>query len=158
MEFINQYTLSDIIKSGLLLAAIFGIYFTYRQIKYSNKTQKATFFKELYLEFYSDENIKKAYYNIEYGKFEYDVNFHNSEQEKSLDQLLSLADLICYLRSKGLLSVDEMKSFEYRIHRICINENVLRYLDFLNLYFKLNNPGFIPFPNLKTYIDFSVID
>jgi hypothetical protein len=131
-------TVADLIQIGLLIAAIFTICLTFIQIRKGNKTQKATFFKELYMTLFSDSNIRDAYYKLEYGKFIYDTKFHGSADEKSFDQLLSFIDLICELYYQNVITEKEMNFFKYEITRIFKNTNVTRYLEFLKGFYKYN--------------------
>lgn len=97
-------TVSDLINSVLLVVAIIGIFITYRQMKEGYKTQKASFFKDLYLTMWSDREIRDTYYDIEYNKIIYNINFHGSTDEKRLDHLLCFTDLICELYSQRVIT------------------------------------------------------
>ena len=41
--------------------------------------------------------MMEIYYKIEYGEFEYDENFHQSDEEKKLDKLLGFFENIAKL-------------------------------------------------------------
>src|SRR5690349_8360586 len=104
LDFQNTYSIADIINAFLLGVTSIGIIFTFLQIRAARKTQKATFFKELYSTMFSDNDIRQVYYQIEYDEFVYDKNFHGSENEKLLDRLLSFADLVCDLYAQKVIS------------------------------------------------------
>lgn len=150
IDWTKSLTIADLIQIGLLIAAIFTICLTFFQIKKGNKTQKATFFKELYLTLFSNSDMRNAYYNLEYGEFIYNDDFHGSEEEKSLDQLLSFIDLICELYYQNVITEQEMKFFKYEITRIFSNENLNKYLTFLESFYK-HNTDTKPFQSFIKY-------
>jgi hypothetical protein len=152
-QFENIYSIADLINIGLLFVAIIGIFLTYRQIKESHKTQKATFFKDLYSTMFSDQDIRNAYYQIEYGEFDYGVDFHGSENEKGFDRLLSFIDLICDLYDQGIITHHEMSFFKYEFTRIYFNDNVQRYLKFLTNFYAQVGTGTKPFPSFVAYCE-----
>ena len=131
LQFKNTISISDLINTFLLIVGVIGIFLAYRQIKDGYKTQKATFFKDLYSTMFSDPDIRTAYYQIEYDKFIYDDNFHGSQNEKHLDRLLSFVDLVCDLYNQKMITKHEMQFFKYEFLRVYQNENVRGYLDFL---------------------------
>mgnify|MGYP001586538931 CR=1 len=149
----NTVSIADIMNAALLIVAIIGIFFTYRQIKGSYKTQKATFFKELYSTMFSDKDIRDAYYQIEYGKFVYDDDFHGSEYEKLFDRLLSFVDLVCDLYRQGIITDHEMSFFKYEFKRIYQNKNVQNYLVFLRDFYQAEVSGTEPFKSFISYCE-----
>ncbi len=124
-------SVSQIISTLLLLVAVIGIMFTYQQMRQNHKIQKANFFKELYTTMFADEDVRAAAYMIEYDKFVYNEAFHGSPQEKSVDRLLSFADLVCDLYAQKLFSAHEMDFFNYEFVQIYKNANIQHYLDYL---------------------------
>jgi hypothetical protein len=126
-----QYTISlaDIINGFLLVVATIGIFLTLYQIKQSNKTRRATFFKELYSTMYSDSDVTQGYYLIDHGKFKYSDSFHHSDEEKPIDRLLTFIDLLCYLRKQDLITESEIRYFEYELTRVYQNKEIQRYLE-----------------------------
>jgi len=153
LQFQNTYSIADLINAGLLLAAIGGIFLTYRQIKESHKTQKATFFKDLYSTMFADRDIREAYYQIEYNEFVYDLKFHGSDNEKLIDRLLSFIDLVCDLYAQRIISEHEMSFFRYEFTRIYDNDNVRRYLSFLESFYNQVGAGTRPFPSYVAYCE-----
>jgi len=147
----SQFSIADIVNCGLLLVAIIGIFLTLKQIKNANLTQKATFFKELYSDFFSDPDIRNAYYKIEYNKFKYNSKFHGSKDEIEVDRLLSFVDLICNLYIKGILSNQEMESFKYEFLRIHNNISYQSYMNILERFYELNKIKIKPFVHFQNY-------
>ncbi len=151
MQSDNTVSIADIINAILLIVAVIGIYFTYREAKQTRKTQKASFFKDLYSTMYSDPDIRKAYYQIEYGEFTYSDSFHGSKMGRLIDRLLSFADLVCYLYDQKMLIEDEMVFFKYEFIRIYTDTNIKNYLKFLEDFYQKNKAGTKPFPSYVSY-------
>ena len=134
-QFQNNISVADIINMFLLLVAVIGVFLTYLQTRQAYKIQKTTFFKDLYSMMFSDQDIRKAYQMIEYNKFVYGEEFHNSIEEHLIDRLLSFTDLVCYLHNQKMLTDYEMDFFKYEYLRVYENINIQKYLSFLeNLY------------------------
>jgi hypothetical protein len=153
LQFQNSITVADIINTLLLLAAVVGIFLTYRQIQQTSKTQRATYFKDLYSMMFSDPDIRKAYQQVEYDKFVYDDTFHGSESEHSIDRLLSFADLVCYLYDNKMLTENEMRAFKYELLRVYTNVGIQRYLTFLEQFYFQNRTGTEPFQRFVSYCE-----
>lgn len=149
----TEISVGDIANVLLLIVAIFGIYYTYLQIESNYKTQKASFFKELYSTMYSDPEIIDIYYKIEYDTFNYGPKFHRSPEEKQLDRLLSFLDLICNLYEQKIITDYEMESFRYRIRRVYINHNILSYLKFLEKFYPTTGAETRPFQSFVSYCE-----
>jgi hypothetical protein len=149
----TEVSAGDIANVLLLIAAIIGIYYTNLQMRSNYKTQKASFFKELYSTMYSDPEIIEIYYEIEYDKFNYGPEFHKSDDEKRLDRLLSFLDLICNLYGQKIITDHEMESFRYRIRRIYINHHILSYLKFLENYYPTTGAETRPFQSFVSYCE-----
>jgi hypothetical protein len=151
LQFQKTISIADIINALLLLAAVIGIFLTYRQTRHTYRTQKATFFKDLYSIMFSDPNIRKAYYQIEYDNFIYDSSFHGSKNEQRIDRLLSFADLVCYLYGQKMLTEYEMSFFKYEFVRMYTDKNMQEYLTFLKNFYGENKTGTEPFPTYVAY-------
>jgi hypothetical protein len=145
----NALTWGDIISMGMFIisflgftAALVGIWFTYTQVKQSNKQieqnnklNRAMFLKEFYTTMFTDEDIRKVWYMVEYNRFIYegtdetrDERFHESELEKATDRLLTFVDLLCSLHAREVISDEEMEFFKYEIRQMYTNEDLDRYL------------------------------
>jgi hypothetical protein len=128
-----QYTISltDVL---FLLIAVGGIYLTLQQIRQGYEIQKATFFKELYLTFFDDSEIRQAFYLIDYNQLLYNEDgkgFENSPHEKPIDRLLNFVNLLCELYERKLLTKKEMRFFQYEMIRIWRNSTIQTYLEYL---------------------------
>ena len=150
-DFQNTISIADLINIGLLLTAIAGIFLTYIKIREGYKTQRATFYKDIYTSLYSDPDIRKAFYLIEYDKFVYDENFHGSEIERLIDRLLTFADLVCSLYTKKAITDYEINYFKYEFARVYRNKNIQNYLSFLSEWYGQQKIGTEPFPRYIAY-------
>ncbi len=153
MSFKNEISVGDIVNIALFILALIGLLFTYRQIKENFKTQKATFFKDLYSIMYTDTSIAKAFYALEYGKFKYDNNFHGSDSEGEIDRLLSFANLVCDLYFQQILTEREMRFFKYRFLRIFTNTDIQNYLKFLTPFYSGVDSGTKPYNGFVSYCE-----
>lgn len=151
MEWNSTLSLSDVASSISAFIAVFAIIPAAYQIRKVTHFQQATFFKDLYGIIYSDQVIQKAFYAIEYGDFQYGIEFHGSEEEARIDNLLSHFDLICGLYDDGLLTEKQMKFFNYRLIRVYRNTNITSYLSFLETWSKKNHGADIPYSSFQNY-------
>ena len=152
MEFQKIITVGDVINLALLVTVLIGILFTYLQMRINTKTQRAIFFKELYSTMFTDEVIRSIYYKIEYNQFQYNLEFHSgSEEEKSIDRLLSFADLVSELYFQKVISEKEMSFFEYEFIRIFKNSEIKKYLHYLRQFYEANSCCKKPFERFVKY-------
>jgi hypothetical protein len=140
---------ADKINIALLVAAVVGIALTFWQVRKGARSQRAQFLKELYLTMTADVDIGAAYYQIEYGKFKYDQDFHDSEIERQVDRLLSFADLVAELYLQSAISKREMVFFQYRFRRICEDKEIQAYLTFLSSFYKQVGVGKNPYDSFQ---------
>jgi hypothetical protein len=129
-------TIADAINTALLATAVVGIALTFWQVRRGARTRRVQFLKELYLMLTADPDICSAYYQIEYGKFHYGVDFHESEIESKIDRLLAFADLVAELYLQSQISEKEMIFFQYRFLRIYQDQGIQEYLNFLSTFYE----------------------
>lgn len=144
-------TISDIINSVLLLITGIGVYEAYRQIRQGARAQRATFLIDLYMQLWTDPEVTKAFYEIEYGKFKFDKTFRSSELEPKIDRLLTLIDLVCEMHTQGQITEKEMRLFEYQFNRVVRNQGIQDYLNYLTKFYELNELNHKPFSAFQTY-------
>jgi hypothetical protein len=139
------------IQLGLLIVAIVGIGLTYHRIRLSYKTQKAIFFKEIYLTLRREKELRDIYYKIEYNELQYTPEFHGGPEEGPTDRLLSFFDLICDLYNQRILTKQEMSFFRYDIKRVYQNESVQEYINFLQRWYISIGEEIAPFNSFISY-------
>lgn len=117
---LDSLTAADKINAALLLVTALGVLAAFWQIRGGARAQRATFLKDLYMQLRTDADVRDAFYAIEYGRFEYDSQFHDSPLEPKVDRLLTLIDLVCEMRGQGIMSRREMTFFEYQFGRVAL--------------------------------------
>lgn len=164
--------LALIVSAAALICTAVGIWFTYGQLKQNQKVaeltntqlelnretaeetkkiHQATLLKEFYTTMFSDEEIRKVWYMLEYNQFVYDENFHDSELEKPTDRLLTFIDLLCSLHARGVITAREILYFKYEIHQMYTNEALARYLTHVKNSYAVRVPGIVPYDNYFKY-------
>src|SRR5690242_3461140 len=115
-HFLNTISYADLFNFFLLLVAIIAVVFTYRQIRGNDNTQKAIFFKELYLMMLRDPEVANGFRLVDEERFTYDNDhFKDSwELELTIDSMLVAFDLMCYLYTLGVVSEYEMNIWKYK--------------------------------------------
>jgi hypothetical protein len=140
MGIFSGVNLSDIVLIFSLILAFIGLMLNYFQMKKEFNKQKAEFLNNIFTEFYSDKDIKEAFYLIEYGEFNYDSgNFHGSELEKKIDKLLFYFDKIGKLYKMNVLTMKEISVLEYEMSRVLKNRQIKNYCEFLDKWYQKNN-------------------
>lgn len=124
-------SIADSVNIFLLAAACTGLFLNYLQLKSGEKIQRAIFLKDLYLQMRNDPKITEIYYKIEYGIQIADI-IHGSEYENSVDQMLSIVNLICSLRMRNIFTKNEMYFFDYQFKKIYNNQEIRQYIDTIN--------------------------
>ena len=124
-----------------LASVLYGGILAFLQWRRSAGESKAKFLKSLLEEFYNTE-IVDFFYEIDYGNFTYDEEFHLGPQERITDKALSLASYICYLRETNVVSEVEFKFFQYDIDRLARNREIRKYIHFLLGHAKKNATEF----------------
>lgn len=151
VDVLAKLTPADRVQVGLLLAAVVGIALTYWQVRSNAQTQRALFLKDLYSTLTTDPSVCEAYYLIEYGRFIYEPEFHGSATEPKIDRLLSFADLVCELYSRGIMKKHEMEFFKYRFLRMAQDPGIVGYLAFLTDFYERVGMKERPFHRFVTY-------
>lgn len=121
------------------------------QIRRNTQTQRMIFLKDMYMLLRTDKDVSNIFYDIEYSKFEYTADFHDSEIEKKTDKLLTILDLICEMHYRGSITTNEMSFFNYQIRRVAQNIEIEKYLTFLSSFYKANKIKRKPFSSFLTY-------
>ena len=151
LESLAKVGVPDRIQLGLLMSAVAGIALTFWQVRSNGRTQRGSFLKDLYLTLITDPWICEAYYLVEYNKFTYDSNFHNSPTEQKIDRLLSFADLVCELYFLGIIKRREMEFFKYRFLRLAADSSIQAYLEFLTGFYERVGMKKRPFHSFASY-------
>ena len=125
--------LEIIIRSAATAITAAGFFFGIRQWKKGLAGKRSEYIYSLIEKVRSDEDIREAYYLIEYNNDWYDEHFHeNKSLEPKMDKMLTYFSYVCYLYKVKEISDDEFSFFKYNIEWILMNSGVINYL--YNLY------------------------
>lgn len=143
-------TIPNLINFALLLATTIGVFAAFRQLSNSNKQKRADLIIQLCNQFYQDEDMQQIYYKIEYGRFTYNIEtFHQSEEEKQLDKLLSLFSNIGQLYQMGIVRDRDLEFIKYEIQIIYEDPYIKSYFKTLDYWFKIRQISHLKFQTFR---------
>ncbi len=120
--------------------AAFGLMLTVIQLYRNWKIQKAQFLTTIIKDFFADDGLRRFFYKIDYGKFEFDENkieeFKHSDDERWLDTLLYRYDLLGRLVRMKLLALDDLEFLAFELSRVFNDEEVNKYIKWLESEFE----------------------
>jgi hypothetical protein len=137
LEWNPEIKVGDIL---ILIGFVFttaGLIFAGRGIQQNTRAQRAKFLLEFTERYFSDSDIRRFYYKIDYNQFEFDLQrFIGSDEERWLDSLIYTFDLIGYLLKMGVLSTREVSIIAFQASRALRNSEVRKYLNWLDVEYK----------------------
>lgn len=126
-----QVWLNVIPAAALLLnAAAFAL--NAYQAKRTGRVTRATLVAAALKDFMTDADVQKAFYLIEYRKFKYGKDFHDSEVEQQIDKLLRLLANLAILWQTHVLSLKDLEPMQYYLVRVIGDADVQMYLKFMS--------------------------
>lgn len=116
-----------------LLLTMVGLFFTGLSVMYNTRIQRARFLWDTVHTFFGDDEIQRAFSQVEWSKFSFDPHtVPTSFEERYLDRLLYTLDTIGYLcKTKTLPLEDVQQILGFRILVVMDNVEVQKYLAFL---------------------------
>jgi hypothetical protein len=156
----GSLSLGDMLQALALVGAVIGLGLTVAQMRKTDKTERAKFFKELYAPFFMDPDFRRVFELIQGERFfnkeeQFNLNADiekNVENEKNVEKVLSHFEMICSLYIRGLLSKEEMLHFDYNLKRLYRCESIRDYLDYIRLYEEAQRLEYGPFTQVRKYI------
>lgn len=125
-----QIILTIIPTVSAVFAAI-GLMLNVQQSRRTNRQARATLVAKFLSEFTDNADMQSIFYAIEYSKFEYNDEFHESDAEKKLDKtLVHFANLALAWKS-GLLEYQDILPAQYFVRRLLRDDGVKMYLHFV---------------------------
>jgi hypothetical protein len=121
-----------------------GLFFTNRQLRSNTRQKTAEYSTQLQEQFFTNKDVLKMYYSIEYGEFKYSQDFHGSENEKALDALLYHLDTIANYYLLSHFDLAALGHFAYRYLVVFQDKDVRAYLATLDHWYP--NRGLIVEP------------
>ena len=137
-EFENEIRLGDIIAAASFSIAAIGLFLNWWQLRLGGIRKRAEFIVSVFNQFVTDPLASEIFYEIEYGRFRYDKDFHRSENELKLDRLLSYFEKIAALYDIGTITLHDLELVRYDFLRVYQNAAVQEYFKTLD-----RLPGFL---------------
>ncbi len=145
----NNMNTGDWIQLAAFIGAIIGLFLNYLQLRANNRQKAAEYIINLNNSFAQDPDLKEVYYQIEYAKFNYDENFHDSDIEPKLDKLLDYFESIAKLY---LLSNFKLKDLEYIAYNYLVvyqDSSVQAYIKKLDSWYARRGMKVKPFADFR---------
>jgi hypothetical protein len=147
---------TDLLKILAILFAAVGLYLNFWQLRKSNSQRRAEMISDVLWKIYDDKELSEIYYQIEYHEFKYDDNFHGSDNERKLDKLITIFDILAKQYYLKLVTIKDLDFVSYECLVIYQNKEVNKYFVFLEDWFKrrgMKNPPFIKFRELGKLVE-----
>lgn len=154
LQFQNTFSIGDVVNALIFLGALIALWISVSQARAGGKTQRATYFQDLYLKLFGDDLAMAGLYLVDDNKFTYETDsFRGSDTEKKIDRLLFTVDLICALWEQKLIDEREMSYFTYAFSTIYKNPGIQDYLAYLtnNVWPQYVGKGAKPFASFVSY-------
>jgi|HubBroStandDraft_4_1064222.scaffolds.fasta_scaffold996480_1 hypothetical protein len=129
----STVSLSDIVAITAFVIATVTAILAYRQYRITVVTNRARFTLDFMQQWYSNTEIRKMYYRIDYQRWLFDPDsFRMSADEPAVDQILFMLDLVSHLLKLGVLSRSELSIIRFEAIAVLENEEVKKYLKWLD--------------------------
>ena len=137
-------SLGSVADIVVALVAIVGIPLVIWELRNTARTSRASFLLDATERYFSDDEVRKLYYDIDYGRFEIEfdgghprsvrrgdrpeVPFVGSDEERYLDHLLYTLETIGTIVQMRVLEPKEARIFAFQAQRVLSNESVAAYV------------------------------
>ena len=151
--------ISEIASWAQVVAVAFagaGLVLTALQISRSIRQRRIERIDQVRQELFGDPALISIYYRIEYSEFDYSPDFHGSEDEKNLDQLLSMFDSLAKQVQMKLLNLSDLDLVAYEYLVIYQDSGVREYFKFLDNWFSdrgIRHPPFKAFQEVGRLLE-----
>jgi hypothetical protein len=148
--------LVDWLKVCAVLIAALGLFMNANQQMKLNSHKRIEVISDALWKLNDDEDLSQIYYQLEYHEFKYGSNFHGSDQEKKVDKLLSLFDILAKQYFSGHLDKKDIALISYEYLIIYQNSDIQNYFIFLEEWFKnkgIKNPPYQGFKKLGKIVE-----
>jgi len=148
LQWSREVNLGNVLTFIGLAATALGLTFTARQLRNGVRVQRAQFLLQTTERYFKDADVRKLYYDIDYGAFE--LRFVNdeprefrrngqdfrplfgSDEERLLDALLYTFDVIARVVELGAMSEGDSRVFAFQAARVFRDKYVAAYLQWLD--------------------------
>lgn len=135
------------------LAAAAGLALNVAQSRKTNLITRAGLVAACLKTFAEDEDIQNAFYALEYGHFTYSEEFHNTPEEREIDKLLRHFSNLALAWQAKLLTTADIAPVRYYVLRVVRNEEISKYLKFMEGWAKDAEIGEHPYAVLSALSD-----
>ena len=154
-----KLTRDDVFKITNTLVAVLGFLLIFGQVRmatseftHSQLLLRAQVLPQLHQRLFGSPRMMNVMQKIEYRELKYDENFHNSEDQKAILEVLAFFEYMGQLEELGLLEMSDIASlFGYHIIRVHENEAVRGYRELLSAWGRRSGLaiGGINYPNFE---------
>ena len=140
--------MDDIVAWASILATVFagiGLLATAYQIRKASRRDRVQRVAEYARDLFDDPDLRETYYRVEYGKFQYDKSFHESETEQKIDNLLGRLDSLAKQVQMGAVELEDLDLVAYRFVTVYQDRGVQDYFRFLDGWYKERRLSRVPF-------------
>jgi hypothetical protein len=128
-----ELKLGDILTLIGFVLTLAGLYFAIVQLRRNTRIQRAQFLMDATERYFSDSEVRKFYYKIDYNDFKFELDkFMGSDEERWLDSLLYTFDIIGRMVKMKVLTANEVDILAFQASRVLRNSEVGKYLNWLN--------------------------
>jgi hypothetical protein len=120
-----------VVPAASAVFAAVGLLLTFQQLRRTNAQARAGLVSECLKSFAEDEGIQRAYYAIEYSKFQYNDEFHGTDLERDIDKLLNHFSNIALAWQAGLLNIRDVRPIRYFVLRVTRDPEIRKYLAYM---------------------------
>jgi hypothetical protein len=135
----RRVDLGNAVLAVLGMLGLASILLAYRQLRQGQRAQqqqanatRARFVLDLNQEFLSNEGEREFFYRLDYRDFTFNpAAFAQSNDERQLDRLLYKLSYVGKLLRDGVVGLDDVNNIRHIASRTLRNEEVIKYLKFL---------------------------
>jgi hypothetical protein len=133
LEWNPQVSIGDFLTIIGFAFTLIGLIFAVIEIRRNTRVQRAQFLLEFTERYFSDSDVRKFYYKLDYNEFELDFDkFIGSNEERWLDSLIYTYDIIGRLVKMKVLNTEEVDIIAFQASRVLKNSEVIKYLNWLD--------------------------
>jgi hypothetical protein len=145
---------SDVLAVLALLITAGTVILLYRQVRIGVVANRARFLFDLVHWYYGNVALRHLYYQLDWRKWKFEPDtFPMSDDEPSIDHLLTMLDMVGHLIELNVLSVQELSILRFDMIRVVENPEVIKYLHWLDD--ECRSIGLPPesiFPNVRSLV------
>jgi hypothetical protein len=143
-------TIGDLANMIAALAAAIGLLFTAWSLRVANFQRRVRIVSDAVSFLYAEPDISDIYYKIDYSNFKYNPDeFLGSTEERKLDHLLARLNVLAKQYQIGLIRTKDLDIIRYEYLMVFENEEVQKYLNHLDDWFKTKKLATPPFHNFR---------